>query len=97
LRFLRPGDVPNPTKILERLCKQSVSDMALPDLLVRFRRMYLATQLAKNIEISLESGNESITIFMISKTRELSVTLLNISQRYSEKMARHSRRPRIQA
>ena len=57
------GDVPNPTKILERLCKQSVSDMALPDLLVRFRRMYLATQLAKNIEISLESGNESITIF----------------------------------
>lgn len=57
------GEVPNPTKILERLCKQSVSDMALPDLLVNFRKMYLATQLVKNIEISLESGKESVTIF----------------------------------
>ena len=57
------GEVPNPTKILERLCKQSVSDMLLPDLLVHFRRMYLATQLVKNIEISLEPGNESVTIF----------------------------------
>ena len=57
------GEVPNPTKILERLCKQSVCDMALPDLLVHFRRMYLATQLAKNIEISLEPGNESVTIY----------------------------------
>lgn len=57
------GEVPNPTKIFERLCKQSVSDMTLPDLLVHFRRMYLATQLVKNIEIYLEPGNESITIF----------------------------------
>lgn len=57
------GEVPNPTKILERLCKQSVCDMTLPDLLVHFRRMYLATQLAKNIEISLEPGNESVTIY----------------------------------
>lgn len=57
------GEVPNPTKILERLCKQSVCDMPLPDLLVHFRRMYLATQLAKNIEISLEPGNESVTIY----------------------------------
>ncbi len=57
------GEVPNPTKILERLCKQSISDMPLPDLLVHFRRMYLATQLVKNIEISLEPGSESVTIF----------------------------------
>ncbi|RXA21317.1 hypothetical protein EQO05_02525 [Methanosarcina sp. MSH10X1] len=57
------GEVPNPTKILERLCKQSVCDMSLPDLLVHFRRMYLATQLVKNIEISLEPGNESVTIY----------------------------------
>jgi hypothetical protein len=57
------GEVPNPTKILERLCKQSVSDMTLPDLLVQFRKMYLSTQLVKNIEISLEPGNESVTIF----------------------------------
>ncbi len=57
------GEVPNPTKIIERLCKQSVSDMTLPELLVHFRKMYLATQLVKNIEISLEPGNESVTIF----------------------------------
>ena len=57
------GEVPDPIKTLERLCKQSVSDMSLPDLLVQFRRMYLATQLVKNIEISLESGSESVTIF----------------------------------
>lgn len=57
------GEVPNPTKILERLCKQSVSEMSLPDLLVYFRKMYLATQLVKNIEICLEPGNESVTIF----------------------------------
>lgn len=57
------GDVPNPTKILERLCKHSVSEMSLPDLLLYFRKMYLATQLVKNIEICLEPGNESVTIF----------------------------------
>ncbi len=57
------GEVPNPKKIFERLCKQSVSDMTLPDLLVHFRRMYLATQLVKNIDICLEPGNESVTIF----------------------------------
>lgn len=57
------GDVPNPTKILERLCKQSVGEMPLPDLLVYFRKMYLATQLVKNIEICLEPGKESVTIF----------------------------------
>ena len=37
--------------------------MTLPDLLVNFRKMYLATQLVKNIEIFLEPGNESVTIF----------------------------------
>lgn len=57
------GDVPNPTKILERLCKQSINEMTLPDLLIHFRRMYLATQLVKNIELSLEPGDESVTIF----------------------------------
>lgn len=57
------GEVPNPTKILERLCKQSVNEMPLPDLLVYFRKMYLATQLVKNIEICLEPGKESVTIF----------------------------------
>ncbi|AKB26939.1 hypothetical protein MSSIT_0220 [Methanosarcina siciliae T4/M] len=57
------GEVPNPTKILERLCKQSVNEMALPDLLMYFRKMYLATQLVKNIEIGLKPGNESVTIF----------------------------------
>jgi len=57
------GEVPNPTKILERLCKQSVCDMTLPDLLIHFRRMYLATQLVKNIEVCLEPGRESVTIF----------------------------------
>ena len=57
------GEVPNPTKILERLCKQSVNEMPLPDLLVYFRKMYLATQLVKNIEIFLEPGKESVTIF----------------------------------
>ena len=57
------GEVPNPTKILERLCKQSISEMSLPDLLVYFRKMYLATQLAKNIEICLEPGKESVTIY----------------------------------
>ena len=57
------GEVPNPTKILERLCKQSISEMSLPDLLVYFRKMYMATQLAKNIEICLEPGKESVTIY----------------------------------
>lgn len=57
------GEVPNPTKTLEHLCKQLVSDMDLPDLLVYFRKMYLPTQIVKNIEISLEPGNESVTIF----------------------------------
>ncbi|KKG11412.1 hypothetical protein [Methanosarcina sp. 2.H.A.1B.4] len=57
------GDVPNPTKILERLCKQSISEMSLPDLLVYFRKMYLATQLVKNIEICLEPEKESVTIY----------------------------------
>jgi hypothetical protein len=57
------GNVPNPTKILERLCKQSVCDMNLPDLLVHFKRMYLATQLVKNIEVCLEPGRESVTIY----------------------------------
>ncbi|MFZ2498061.1 MAG: hypothetical protein WCB90_00055 [Methanosarcina sp.] len=57
------GEIPNPTKILERLCKQSVCDMTLPDLLIHFRRIYLATQLVKNIEICLEPGRESVTIF----------------------------------
>lgn len=57
------GEVPNPTKILERLCKQSVNEMPLPDLLIYFRKMYLATQLVKNIEICLESRKESVTIF----------------------------------
>jgi len=57
------GEVPNPTKVLERLCKQSVSDMTLPDLLINFKKMYLATQLVKNVEIYLEPGRESVTIF----------------------------------
>lgn len=57
------GEAPNPTKILERLCKQSVNEMSLPDLLVAFKRMYLATQLVKNIELCLEPGKESVTIF----------------------------------
>lgn len=57
------GEVPNPTKILERLCKQSISEMSLPDLLIYFRKMYLATQLVKNIEICLEPGKESVTIY----------------------------------
>jgi hypothetical protein len=57
------GEIPNPTKILERLCKQSVCDMTLPDLLIHFRRIYLATQLVKNIELCLEPGRESVTIF----------------------------------
>jgi hypothetical protein len=57
------GEVPNPTKILERLCKQSVCGMSLPDLLIHFRRMYLAIQLVKNIEICLEPGKEAVTIF----------------------------------
>lgn len=57
------GEVPNPTKILERLFKQSVSDMTLPDLLINFKKMYLAAQLVKNIEVCLEPGEESVTIF----------------------------------
>jgi hypothetical protein len=57
------GDVPNPTKILERLCRQSINEMSLPDLLVYFRKMYMATQLVKNIEICLEPEKESVTIF----------------------------------
>ncbi|WP_440954213.1 hypothetical protein ACSAZK_11180 [Methanosarcina sp. Mfa9] len=57
------GDAPNPTKILERLCKQSLNEMTLPDLLIAFKRMYLATQLVKNIELYLEPGKESVTIF----------------------------------
>jgi hypothetical protein len=57
------GEVPNPTKILERMCKQSVIDMNLPDLLINFKKMYLAAQLVKNIEICIEPGRESVTIF----------------------------------
>lgn len=57
------GEVPNPTKIIERLCKQSISDMTLQDLLVHFRSIYMATQLVKDIEICLDPGNESATIF----------------------------------
>jgi hypothetical protein len=63
LEVFATGDIPNPTKILERMCKQSVSDMTLPDLLIQFKRMYLATQLVKNIEICLEPERESVTIF----------------------------------
>jgi len=37
--------------------------MTLPDLLIQFKRMYLATQLVKNIEICLEPERESVTIF----------------------------------
>jgi len=70
------GEVPNPTKILERLCKQSVSEMALPDLLMYFRKMYLATQLVKNIEISLEPGRESVTIFHDFKNEKVINTLV---------------------
>ncbi|RPJ78076.1 MAG: hypothetical protein EHM20_04800 [Alphaproteobacteria bacterium] len=57
------GEIPNPTKILERLYKQSVSDMPLHDLLINFKKMYLATQLVKNIEVCLEPGKEAVTIF----------------------------------
>lgn len=57
------GEAPNPTKIFERLFKQSVSDMTLPDLLINFKKMYLATQLVRNIEICLEPDRESVTIF----------------------------------
>lgn len=57
------GQIPNPTKIFERLFKQSVSEMALPDLLINFKKMYLATQLVRNIEICLEPERESVTIF----------------------------------
>jgi len=70
------GEVPNPTKILERLCKQSVNEMALPDLLMYFRKMYLATQLVKNIEISLEPGRESVTIFHDFKNEKVINTLV---------------------
>lgn len=57
------GKAPNPTKIVERLGKQAVSEMELADLLILFKRMYLVTQLVKNIELSLEPGKESATIF----------------------------------
>jgi len=57
------GEVPNPTKIFERLCKQSVNDMPLHDLLINFKKIYLATQLVRNIEICLEPERESVTIF----------------------------------
>ena len=57
------GEVPNPTKIFERLCKQSVGDMALPELLVNFKKFYLATQLVRNIDICLEPEKESVVIF----------------------------------
>lgn len=57
------GEVPNPTKIFERLCKQSVSEMTLPDLLINFKKMYLATQIVRNIEVCLEPDRESVTIF----------------------------------
>ncbi|AKB17062.1 MULTISPECIES: hypothetical protein [unclassified Methanosarcina] len=70
------GDVPNPTKILERLCKQSVSEMSLPDLLIYFKKMYLATQLVKNIEIYLEPGKESVTIFHDFKNEKVINTLV---------------------
>ncbi|WP_440946175.1 hypothetical protein ACSAZL_19215 [Methanosarcina sp. T3] len=70
------GEVPNPTKILERLCKQSVNEMDLPDLLMYFRKMYLATQLVKNIEISLEPGRESVTIFHDFKNEKVINTLV---------------------
>jgi hypothetical protein len=70
------GEVPNPTKILERLCKQSVNEMDLPDLLMYFKKMYLATQLVKNIEISLEPGRESVTIFHDFKNEKVINTLV---------------------
>lgn len=70
------GDVPNPTKILERLCKQSVNEMSLPDLLVYFRKMYLATQLVKNIELCLEPGKESVTVFHDFKSEKVIHSLI---------------------
>ena len=79
------GEVPNPTKILERLCKQSISEMSLPDLLVYFRKMYMATQLVKNIEICLEPGKESVTIYHDFKNEKVIKNLVNIFQMYSEK------------
>lgn len=56
------GVAPNPAKIVERLSKQSISEMELKDLLIVVKRMYLVTQLVKNIELSLEPGKESATI-----------------------------------
>jgi len=70
------GDAPNPTKILERLCKQSVSEMSLPDLLIAFKRIYLATQLVKNIELCLEPGKESATIFHDFKNEKVISNLM---------------------
>ena len=63
LKDIRKELLKNPTKIVERLGKQAVSEMELADLLILFKRMYLVTQLVKNIELSLEPGKESATIF----------------------------------
>jgi hypothetical protein len=71
------GQVPNPTKILERLCKQAVSDMDLPELLTNFKRMYLATQLVKNIEISLKPGKETVTIYHDFKNEQFIQNLID--------------------
>ena len=83
------GEVPNPTKILERLCKQSISEMSLPDLLVYFRKMYLATQLAKNIEICLEPGKESVTIYHDFKNEKVIQNLVE----YFSNIFRENRTP----
>lgn len=63
LEIFATGEIPNPTKIFERIFKQSVSDMTLLDLLINFKKMYLATQFVRNIEICLEPERESVTIF----------------------------------
>jgi hypothetical protein len=83
------GEVPNPKKIFERLCKQSLIDMTLPDLLVHFRRMYLATQLVKNIDICLEPGDESVTIFHDFKDKRV----INNLVEYFSKIFRENSTP----
>lgn len=71
------GVAPNPAKIVERLSKRSISEMELADLLIVVKRMYLVTQLVKNIELSLEPGKESATIIHDFKNEKVISNLVD--------------------
>ena len=56
------GNVPDGVPIFETVTNHPIADIPLSELLVLFKRFYSVSQIVNNIEIQLESGNESVKI-----------------------------------